>query len=197
MKSVLGAVGFLLIAGAWADPGAKPGVVKDFSLADVKGKRHTAADWKGKQAIVLFFLGTECPVSNFYAPEYVRLAKTYTGKGVAFYGIHPDPDVSAADAERHAGEYRLTLPILLDPTQVITRQTGASVVPSAVVLSPVGEVLYRGRIDDRYSAEGVRREKPTTNDLETALSAVLAGKKPPVAETKAFGCPLPEPAKPK
>lgn len=46
-------------------------------------------------------------------------------------------------------------------------------------------VLYRGRIDDRYTADGVRREEPTTRDLEAALTAVVAGKKPPAAETAA------------
>jgi hypothetical protein len=71
------------------------------------------------------------------------------------------------------------------------------VVPEAVVLSPQGRILYRGRIDDRYTADGIRREVPTSRDLEAALTAVVAGKQPPVARTKAFGCPLPEPAKPR
>jgi hypothetical protein len=70
-------------------------------------------------------------------------------------------------------------------------------VPSAVVLSAAGEVLYRGRVDDRYTPEGVRREVPTTRDLENALRALTDGKPVPVPETKPFGCPLPEPAKPK
>ncbi len=171
--------------------------VKDFSLVDAKGRTHTAADWKGKKAVVLIFLGTECPVSNGYAPEYVRTEKTFADKGVLFYGIHPDPDVTAEVAAKHADEYKFRFPVLLDPTHAVTKQTGVKVVPEAVVLSPEGKVLYRGRIDDRYNADGVRREEPTTRDLENALKAVLDGKAPPAAETKAFGCPLPKPAKPK
>ncbi len=180
-----------------AAPTARPAVIKDFALMDAQGKKHTAAEWKGTAAVVLIFLGTDCPVSNFYAPEYGRLARTFTKKGARFYGIHPDPDVTAAAAARHAAEYRLAFPILLDPTHTVVRPAGVEVVPSAVVLAPDGKILYRGRIDDRYTANGVRREVPTRRDLEDALKAVLAGKAPPVAETKAFGCPLPEPAKPK
>jgi peroxiredoxin len=183
---------FLLWSALLAAP-----VVKDFSLPDAGGKRHTAAEWKGRAAVVLIFLGTECPVSNSYAPEYARLAKAFADKGVVFYGIHPDPDVTAADAAKHAAEYRIPFPVLLDPTQAVTRQTGVRVVPSAVVLSPGGEVLYRGRVDDRYTPDGVRREVPTTRDLERALQAVTGGKAVRVAETKAYGCPLPEPAGPK
>jgi peroxiredoxin len=193
MRYLLAAAG-LVLTGAAA---AAPPVVKDFALADAGGKKHTAEEWKGKTAVVLLFLGTECPVSNFYAPEYARLAKAYADKGVLFYGVHPDPDVTAAAAGKHAADYRIPFPVLLDPTQVVTRQTGVQVVPSAVVLSPAGAVLYRGRVDDRYTPEGVRREVPTTHDLDNALRALAEGKAVPVAETKAFGCPLPEPAKSK
>ena len=66
---------------------------------------------------------------------------------------------------------------------------------TSVVLAPSGRVLYRGRIDDLYTLDGKRRDAPTTRDLEEAIKAVLAGKPPPVARTKAFGCPLPPPAK--
>src|SRR2546423_458212 len=127
----------------------KTTAVKDFSLPDTKGRVHTAAAWKEKKAVVLLLLGTECPVSNGYAPEYVRLVKAYGDRGVLFYGIHPDPEVTGEAAARHAAEFRLSFTILLDPTQAVTRQTGVKVVPEAVVLSPAGRILYRGRIDDR------------------------------------------------
>jgi peroxiredoxin len=105
--------------------------------------------------------------------------------------------VTAAAAARHAADYRLPFPVLLDPTQAVARQAGVPVVPYAVVLAPSGVTLYRGRVDDRYTADGVRREVPTTRDLEKALRALTEGKAVPVAETRAFGCPLPEPAKSK
>lgn len=178
-------------------PRAQAGAIKEFALTDAGGKKHTRAQWKGKKAIVLIFLGTDCPVSNFYAPEYSRLAKAFAARGVLFYGIHPDPEVTAADAAKHAREYRLTFPVLLDPTHLVSRPAGVEVVPSAVLLDPEGKILYRGRIDDRYTAEGVRREAPTKRDLEEALKAVLDGKAPPSAGSKGYGCPLPEPAKPR
>jgi peroxiredoxin len=174
---------------------ATPAEVRDFALADVKGHPHTAAGWKDKKAVVLLFVATECPVSNYYTSEYVRLAKAFADKGVQFYAIHPDPDVTAADAAKHADEYRLPFPVLLDPTHTVTRQTGVKVVPEAVVLSPAGRILYRGRIDDRYNARGVRREVVTTHNLEDALTAAVAGKVPAVSETSAYGCPLPKPKK--
>jgi peroxiredoxin len=192
---LLGLLVALSVAGlacAGLDPGGAR-VVKEFNLKDTRQRLHTPADWKGKKAVVLFFLDTECPVSNRYAPQFTRLASKYSARGCAFYGIHVDPDVTAEEAERHSKDYKLTFVILLDPAHQVVRQTGVKVVPEAVLLSPEGRVLYRGRIDDLYGLDGKRREEPTSHDLEAALDAVLAGKAPPTAETEAFGCPLPRP----
>lgn len=184
----------LALVSLLAEPAEQPPLVGDFVLKDAQGKKHTRGDWKEKKAVVLLFLAPDCPVSNFYCPEYARLARLYADKGVLVYGVHPDPAVTAADAAQHAAQYRLPFPVLLDPTHVLARPAGVTVTPEAVLLAPTGDVLYRGRIDDRYNAQGVRREVATTRDLQDALQAVLDGKKPPVFETKAFGCPLPDPA---
>jgi peroxiredoxin len=180
---------FLMTA---AEPDSPSGV-NDFAMADTKGKKHTQEEWKGKKAVVLLFLGVDCPVSNFYCPEYARLMKTFTPKKVVFYGIHPDPYVTNEEAVQHAKEFHLAFPIILDPRHQVTRQADIDIVPQAVVLSPEGRILYRGRIDDRYNADGIRREKPQSRDLENALKAIIAGNKPPVAQTQPFGCPIPPP----
>jgi peroxiredoxin len=181
-----------------ADPGAKgkpaPASIADFTLQDARGKTHTRKDWGRHKAVVLFFLSTECPLSQFYSPLMEEKAKAYAGRGIALYGVHCDPDLKAEDVAKHAAEYRLTFPILMDPTQLLARQAGVEVVPEAVVLSPLGQVLYHGRIDDRYSLDGKRRDEPRVKDLANAVEAVLAGKAPAVQQTKAFGCPLPTPA---
>jgi len=185
----------LLLAGAMAaEPSARPRV--EVALKDTAGELRTQAEWKGKKAVVLLFLGTECPVSNGYAPELERLANKYAEQGILVWGLHPDPDVTAEIARKHAGEYRLTFPILLDPEQRVARSAGVEVTPEAVVLNPAGDVVYRGRIDDRYSAGGKRRDEPTTRDLLNALETVLSGKVPEVPYRKAHGCPLPAPRAP-
>ncbi len=183
---------FLLLSGPLCarDPLAKVG---DFSLPDAQGKKHTPKEWKGSKAIVLIFLGTECPVSNGYAPTLTRLAERYGPRGVLVLGVHPDPDVTAEVARKHAKEYRLSFPTLLDPTQTLARQTGVRIMPEVAVLNPAGEMLYRGRIDDRYALDGKRRDEPRTHDLEDALTAILAGRQPSPRATRAFGCPLPRP----
>lgn len=56
--------------------------------------------------------------------------------------------------------------------------------PEVFVISPKGDLLYHGRIDE--SQDDPRGVK--SPDLRNALEAILAGKPVPAAETKAFGC---------
>jgi peroxiredoxin len=138
------------------------------------------------------FLGTECPVSNGYAPELERLHQRYKGRDVVFCGIHCEPDVSLEKAKRHAQEYGLTFRLALDHEQRVAKAAGVRIMPTAVVLGKDGQLLYRGRIDNRYSEKGQRRPEATTHDLDVAIAAVLAGKRPAVPVTEPFGCPLPK-----
>lgn len=168
------------------------GSVRELGLADPAGKVHSLAECREAKAIVLLFLGTECPVSNGYAPEIARLTKGYVEQGVRFFGVHSDPDVTAEIAAAHAKEYSLPLVLLLDPAQKLAAQAGAKIMPEAVVLSSGGQVLYRGRIDNRYTLEGKRRDQITVRDLAAALDALLAGRAIAEPLVPAFGCQLPK-----
>ena len=95
--------------------GEGAGPVVEFALKDVDGVLHTLAEWAGRPAIVLFFIATDCPVSNGYAPEMARLAREFGPRGFLFLGIHPDPDVTVEAVAKHAAEYGLPFPIMLDP----------------------------------------------------------------------------------
>ena len=199
-KSVRRALAFLIVAAcsfACAVRGAEgPAVVRQigpFALRDIEGKAVTRDAWRASKAVLLFFVGAECPVSNGYAPLMQRAAVKYARQGVACYAVHCDPTMTAEAAARHAREYGLGFCVVLDPAQALAAPAGVRVTPEAVVVSPAGKVLYRGRIDNRYAPDGKRRDEPTARDLETALDAVLSGARPAVSETEAFGCPLPKP----
>jgi peroxiredoxin len=165
-------------------------------LKDARGKTRTLDDWAGKKAVVLVFISADCPLSNECIPDVRKLADAWKDRGVALEAVYPDPDITAESAAAHAKEHKLDIPLLLDPTQELTRQLGARVTPEAVVLTADGKMLYRGRIDDRYTDDGIRPDGPHVRDLEAAVEAVLAGKAPPVAEVKGFGCPIPRVEKP-
>ena len=166
----------------------------EISVADVEGKVQRPLAAAGQVATVLFFVLHDCPISNGYAPEISRIAQEYAGRGVRSFVVYGEGDLAPAEARKHARDYGWRCPALLDPPHALARVAGATVAPEAAVFSAKGEVLYRGRIDDRAASLGVHGAEPKERDLRAALDAVLAGK--PVRErfTKAIGCYLPQSA---
>jgi len=159
-----------------------------FSLADTNGGVHTPAEWAVKRAVVLVFVSTDCPLSNRYVPELKRMESAYRARGVAFYAVQGDATVAVEEVRRHAKEFAYTFPYLLDPSESLAAYTGATTTPEVAVLSPHGELLYLGRIDNRLEEFGQERVQVTQFDLRDTLDAVLAGKPVPHPRTKALGC---------
>jgi len=171
----------LVAAGAFAGP-------PQFLLRDTQGRDHSAQEWRGVKGVVVFFVMTDCPLSTGYVPEMNRIRADYEKQGILFYAAHSDPAVADAIVRKHADEFGYTFPVLLDSKLALARAAGATIVPQVAVLSPSGEVLYLGRIDNRVEDLTRRRPAATEHELRDALDAVLAGKAPPQARTRAVGC---------
>lgn len=143
------------------------------------------------RAVAMIFVLPDCPIANSYAAEYSRLSSDFASRGIPLIVVYVDPDLTTARMAEHAHQYLLKCPVLLDSASTWAQRAGATKTPEAAVFDLHGELLYRGRIDDRYAAVGKSRAIATTHDLRTALEAILAGK--PVAQrfTDAVGCHIP------
>ena len=139
-------------------------------------------------AVVLVFVTPDCPISNRYVPEINRLSALFAEEGVPTWIVYAGTAFGVGEIERHVAEYSLAPRPLLDPGGVLVARTGAQVTPEAVVLGSGGEVVYRGRIDDRWVDFGKARPRPTSHDLEDAVEAVLAGRPVREPRTRAVGC---------
>jgi len=138
---------------------------------------------------VLFFISSDCPISNSYAPEIQRLCGEYGNKGIGCSLVYEDVGLDTIAMRKHLKEYRYDgMSAVIDRNRKIAKRAKATVTPEAVVIDSRGEIRYRGRIDNFYAALGKPRQQVTTHDLRDALDAVLAGKPVPNPETKALGC---------
>src|SRR5205814_8453464 len=111
----------------WLGTRAAPRKARSPELRDLDGRIHTPLSQPRQKATVLFFLLPDCPISNAYTPEIGRICADYESKQVSAFVVHADPDVKAEDARKHAREYGLRCPVLLDPTHVLVRHAGAKV----------------------------------------------------------------------
>ena len=140
---------------------------------------------------VLVFTTTDCPISNRYAPEVKRLSQKFAGKA-RFVLVYPVATDSDGLIREHIRRFGYSNEWQRDPSQTLVKHTGVRVTPEVAIVDRVQNVLYRGRIDDRYVDFGKDRPEPTVRDLERSLEAVLAGRPVPVRETQAIGCILSE-----
>ena len=162
------------------------------SLRDLDDKEQTPLTVDGAKAHVLFFVTTDCPIANGYAPEIAAIAKDFAGRPVRFYAVHVDSELTPEAARKHAKEYGLTVPVLIDTKHQLVTAAGATRIPEVAVLLPDGTVAYRGRIDDRFPGLGKKRPVPTQRDLRDALDAVLDGKPVVNPRTAVVGCSIPD-----
>ena len=137
---------------------------------------------------VLVFTTTDCPISNRYAPEIQRLASKFKDHA-KFVMVYPVPTDSPDLIREHQKKFGYGLESIRDASQTLIKKTGVTVTPEVAVMKG-DQLLYRGRIDDRYVELGRERPEPTSHDLESALIALIAGKPVAVRETRAIGCVL-------
>jgi len=161
------------------------------TIADIQGVPRSPLRPDGI-ASVLFFITSDCPISNSYAPEIQRICSEYGPKKVSCNLVYVDPDLTVADVKKHVKDFGYSsVPAILDSTQKLVHAAGATITPEAAVIGSSGQVLYRGRIDNVYASLGKRRPEATEKDLRKALDEVLSGKPVSTPQTKAIGCYIP------
>jgi thiol-disulfide isomerase/thioredoxin len=154
---------------------------------DLAGNVVQLFNTSSSKTTVLIFVRTDCPISNRYAPELERLYKEFASSA-AFYLVYADATNTVDVIRKHMSEYGYTFGALRDPGHELVKLARARVTPEAAVFSARGQLLYHGRIDNRYVDFGKAMPQPTKRDLEEALQSVLAGKPVGVASTPAIGC---------
>jgi hypothetical protein len=180
----------LLAAMAQASAASPP----DFGF-DLHGKPIHQLAGPGVRVLVLVFADSECPVSQRYVPEVIRLAKEFSTAGVRLWWVYPNAEDSAAVVEQHNRDFSITqdseTDTVLDPRQSLVALAHTTITPEAAIFLVEGAELrevYHGRIDDRYISLGQERPQAVRHDLETAIGAALAGKPIPEPGGPAVGC---------
>jgi peroxiredoxin len=162
-------------APAWAD------------LPGVDGRKHSLADLKDKEVVVVVFTCCSCPAATDYEDRIIAFANKHAGRDdkVALVAIN----VNTVEEDRlpqmkeRANKKGYRFPYLFDESQKIGRDYGAQYTPEFFVLNRDRKVIYMGAMDDRDDPARVKE-----NYLEAAVRAALQGEKPANAETVARGC---------
>ena len=157
------------------------------SLRTLEGVSEPAVSQDAKLT-VLVFTRTDCPIANRMAPTLEQLKARFLPRNVQFRLVYPIAQESDQDVRAHAREYGLSFRLYRDVDQRTSLLLGIRVTPEAVVLDSQGNLVYQGRINDRFVDFGVARQHPSREDLALAVEEFLDGRPVSMPRTKAIGC---------
>lgn len=163
---------------------APAGSVLDVSLQGTDGKTSTLRErMGGKRFLVLTFFSATCPCQVLHDPR-IRALHEQFGDDVAVLSIDPEAhssiDVDRAEVKKRSHPF----PILSDPDGLVAGAFDARFATYTVILDAAGTIHYRGGWD----TDRTRLTDGASQWVRDSVASLVAGKKPEVAETKAFGC---------
>jgi len=161
----------------------------DFKLPATDGKTYTLASFKDADVLVVFFTCNHCPFVTGSDEITRQTAQKFAPKGVKFVGINSNSvNTYAEDGFEHMvermKEHKFPWVYLHDKSQDIARAYGALRTPHFFVFDKNRKLVYTGRGVDNPRETA----KMTTNDLDRALTELVAGKPISVPMTNPIGC---------
>lgn len=183
-------------AGEIPKPAEPLEMAPDFSGTTSEGETVSLEDFAG-QTVVLEWTNHGCPfVQKHYDPSHANMQGLQAAAredDIAWLTVIS----SAPGKQGHVSgeradeltEMRGALPqhVILDEEGEIGRAYGARTTPHMYVISPDGELVYRGAIDSIPSARTSDIPR-ATNYLTAALDALESGRAAEPSRTKAYGC---------
>lgn len=185
-----------LVLGA-ASLAASPDIGKpapDFTGTDTQGRTHSLKDLRGK-TVVLEWINDGCPYvqKHYGSGNMQKLQKEATANGIVWLTIassapgtqgHLPPEGHDAFMKKHDAA---PTAVLLDEEGIIGRAYGAQTTPHMYIITPDGNLAYKGGIDDRPTTDQADIAG-ATNYVRQALDQIAAGKPVDPAVTRAYGC---------
>jgi len=156
-------------------------------LPGTDGQKHSLADLKAKDTVVVVFTCNSCPIALDYEDRIISFAKNHAGADSRVAVVAINVNTIAEDRldkmKIRAEKKKYNFPYLYDESQKIAKDFGASYTPEFFVLDKSRKIVYMGAMDDKNNESEAK-----TNFLEPAVAAALKGEKAPKGETLARGC---------
>lgn len=166
--------------------------VSDFKLLNIDGNYVQLADYEDAKGFIVIFTCNHCPFSIAYEDRINDLNRMFTPEGYPVIAINPNdsvvqPQDSYSKMIVRAREKSFGFPYLLDATQEVFREYGATRTPHVYLLNREHDALvvrYIGAIDNNHEDAS----KATEKYIESAITRLQAGELPEPDFTKAIGC---------
>ncbi len=165
------------------------GQAADFSLPATDGKTYSLDSFKNSPYLVVFFTCNHCPYVTGSDEVTRATAEKFMPQGVAFVGINSNSrKTNVTDSLEHMvermKEHKFPWVYCYDESQEVALAYGALRTPHFYVFDQERKLAYTGRGVDTSRDTSTM----TVNDLENALTELVAGKPITTPATNPIGC---------
>ncbi len=116
-------------------------------MTTLDGRRFSLAEAEKTHAgVVILFLSTICPYSNYYNDLIRDMASEFAKRKVLFVGVNSGGLETAEEMRAHAREHGHAFDIIRDPDSRIAELLDARRTPEAFLVDSTGTLRYHGRI---------------------------------------------------
>jgi len=138
---------------------------------------------------VYIFIGEDCKICQYYAPQLNELYETFHSDSLDFVGLFPNRYSNKKGIEAYKEKHQIDFELKMEYFATKTKKFGVEITPDVVVYDQqLDTVLYKGRIDNSYYKLGRRRQVVTTSELEDVLNQIQIGEKVSVVGEPSIGC---------
>lgn len=159
-----------------------------FTLKTINGAEFPLQQLSANKASVFIFLSPDCPMCQNYSLTINQLCDKYNMHGVKFYGVFPGLNFDKTEIETYINTYKLKPDLLMDKDKYLSTFFGAKVTPETFVIGKMGNILYKGSIDNWMYEPGQKRTLITAHYLDDALQAITSNTTIKTISTEAKGC---------
>ncbi len=164
----------------------------DFALPDFTGKTYGLKDIAQGRPFVVAFICNHCPYVQAIVEDLVKDAAALQEMGIGFVAINSNdythvPADSPPRMKAFAEHHGFTFPYLVDETQSVGREYGAVCTPDFFGFNGVGELQYRGRLND-FRMGGLTTQTERSQELVQAMRTILSTGKGPETQHASMGC---------
>jgi thiol-disulfide isomerase/thioredoxin len=161
-------------------------VLDQLELENHDGSKVPLNAYKEKELTVMIFLAHDCPICQKYGDKFRELSASRAQ--VQVIGIAPADGATKELIGSYAATFGFEFPILLDEKKVLAHVLKGKVTPEVFLFNNVGDLLYRGKIDNWFYELGKYRQVVTEHYLDNAIKAALAGEAVSPNKTEPVGC---------
>lgn len=161
----------------------------EFSLQDPDGRRYTMSENLAEKGLLVAFICNHCPYVKAIANRLAKDTNVLINQGINVLAVMSNdyqnlPADSPPQMKLFAEKNRFNFPYLIDEDQSVGKAYGAVCTPDFFGFNNLGELQYRGRLDDARMIEPSVR----ISELVNAMELIARTGKGPTEQIASMGC---------